>query len=202
MKKIIIIITALIEVGTLQTWFVCQGFTDIFHYSSVNLAYQLDTYINPFKGIPLWIVRLFHNKLVQIPINFLRFYLQFWDIRFGSNWFSLIGYFGIFAGFYYLISEKKKKVYHWLALIMLLVLPCIEILLSPQLPIIIKSVYLWIPFIIFSLYGIYQFMTHGERKKRSYVVAALLILSLLWIFFLPHAFSRYCIPFVYHKLKR
>src|SRR5579863_7973021 len=98
MKKIIIIFTAVIEFATLQAWFICEKFTDIFHYSSINLAYQLDDYINPFSGFPLWFVRLFHNKFVEISINFLRFYFQFWDVRFGSIWFSLIGYFGIFVG--------------------------------------------------------------------------------------------------------
>jgi len=192
MKKIILVITAIIELLTLKAWFVCESFTDIFHYSSINLTYQLEIYINPFKGTPIWFIRLFHNKFIQIPINFLRFYLQFWDVRFGSIWFSLIGYFGILAGVYYIVSNKKKTVYHWLVLIILMILPCFEIILAPQIAIPFKSLYLWFPFILFSLYGIYQFLTHGKGKKRLMVIFLLLLLSLLSIFFISSEFSRYC----------
>jgi hypothetical protein len=198
MKKIIIIITALIEFATLQGWFVCQRFTDIFHFKSIDVAVQLSTYINSFKGKPMWMGRLFHNKLIQDPLNFLRVYLQFWDVRFGINWFSLVGYFGIFAGLYYIISNKKKTRYHWLALILLAVLPCIEILFAPQLPLQVKSVYLWLPFAVFSLYGINQFLSHGNIKKRVVIIILLLAISLLWIFFLPYNFSNYCIHYLPH----
>lgn len=192
MKKIILVITAVIELLTLNAWFACESFTDIFHYSSINLMYQLEIFINPLKGTPIWFVRLFHNKFVQIPSNFLRFYLQFWDVRFGSIWFSLIGYFGILAGFYYIVSNKKKKMYHWLALLILIILPCIEIIFAPHISIPLKSLYLWLPYAIFSLYGVYQFLIHGNTKKRAVVIFLLLILSFLSIFFIPSEFYRYC----------
>ncbi len=198
MKKNIIILTAFTELLTLQGWFVCQRFTDIFHFGSIDVVFQLGTYINAFKGKPFWLIRLFHNKLVQDPINFLRVYLQFWDVRFGINWFSLIGYFGIFAGFYYIISNKKKKMYHWFVLSMLIIFPCIEILLAPQVSLQIKSIYLWLPFTVFSLYGIYQFLSYGNFKKRVWIIVSLLIISMLWIFFLPFNISNYCVHYPIH----
>jgi len=195
MKKIILVIAAIIEIFTLKAWFACESFTDIFHFSSVNLLYQMEAYINPFIGTPIWFVRLFHNKFVEISIDFLRFYLQFWDVRFGSVWFSFIGYFGILAGFYYIILNKKKKNYHWLTFFILMILPCFEIIFEPVISIPLKSLYLWFPFILFSLYGIYQFLTHGSEKKRLVIVLILLILSFVSIFFISSEFSRYCVIF-------
>lgn len=192
MKKSILVIVAVIEFFTLKVWFACESFTDIFHFSSINLTYQLEIYINPFKGTPIWFVRLFHNKFIEIFIDFLRFYLQFWDVRFGSIWFSLIGYFGILAGLYYIVSNKRKTMYHWVVLFILMILPCIEIIFAPSLSIPLKSLYLWLPFILFSLYGIFQFLAHGKGRKRLVIILILLLLSFVSIFFISSEFSRYC----------
>lgn len=201
MKRFILIITALVEILTLQAWFVCQSFTDIFHFRSIDVVYQLSTYINSFKGFPFWFVRLFHNKLIQDPLNFLRFYLQFWDIRFGINWFSFVGYFGIFAAIYYIVSNKKKNIYHWISLLMIAIIPCFEVIFAPQINLQVKSIYLWLPFISFSLYGIYEYMNHGNQKKRIIIIILLLLISLVWLSFLPNNISRYCIPFPLVKIK-
>lgn len=192
MNIIILILLSIIELITWRTWFVCQRFNDIFHYSAINISYQVDTSTNAFEGMPTQLVRLFHNKLIQISIDSLRLYFQFWDVRFESNWLSIIGYFSIFAGFYYIISNKKKKIYHWLALTLLAVLPCIEIFINPPISLFLKSIYLWLPFCLFSLYGIYQFVTHGNRKKRVILVFILLILSIWWLWILPHTIVNYC----------
>src|SRR6185437_14492118 len=109
LRNSILILTAFVEALTLWAWLACKSFTDIFHHTSINLTLQLDDYIHSDKGTSILFTRLFHNKVTQILIDYLRFYLQFWDVRFGSNWFSLIGYFGIFAGFYYILSNKKRR---------------------------------------------------------------------------------------------
>jgi hypothetical protein len=192
-KSILILLSVTVELLTLRVWFVCKNFTDIFHHTSINLTLQLDGYIHADKGTPFILTRLFHNKLIQIIIDYIRFYLQFWDVRFGSNWFSLIGYFGIFAGFYYILVSKNKKIYHWGALSSILLLPFIEIIVEPQVNIVIKSIYLWVPFMLFSLYGLYQFLSHGDSKKRLSFLILLLIISLLWIIYLPPGINRYCI---------
>lgn len=195
MKSLLIIISAIVEFVTLQVWFVCIRFTNIFHYSALNIPYQIDSSLNSYHGMPMKVARLFHNKLIQIPIDILRLYLQFWDIRFGTNWFSLVGYFGIFSGLYYFITNKKKKGYHWVAIIILAILPCIEIFITINASLVIKSLYLWLPYCIFSLYGIYQFITHGNLKKRMIIVGVLLVLSIWWILIMPRTILNYCVSF-------
>src|SRR6266480_3743665 len=111
-KYFVIIVSAVIEFLTLKAWFVCKDFTDLFHHSSVNLDLQIKDYIYTEKGTSLILTRVFNNKITIIALDVLRFYLQFWDIRFGVNWFSPIGYFGIFAAFYYILFNKKKHIYH------------------------------------------------------------------------------------------
>lgn len=202
MKVLIIVLSAVIESITLRVWFMCLRFTDIFHYAALNIPYQIDTSINAFQGMPMKAVRLFHNKGIQIPIDVIRLYLQFWDVRFGANWFSVIGYFGIFAGFYYFISNKKKKIYHWIVVALLLILPCIEIFFDPSLSLFVKSIYLWLPFILFSFYGIYQFLNHGDSKKRFIFIMILLAVSVLWLLLLFYNITPYCVkPPLIHLLR-
>ena len=192
-KYFLLIITAGIEYLTLQTWFVCKDFTNMFHHSSINLTLQIDDYVHAEKGTPLLLTRIFNNKPVVGFLDLSRFYLQFWDVRFGSIWFSLIGYSGLLLGFYYLFSTKKKKIYHWITLILILVLPLIEIYLEPHISIFVKSSYLWLPFILFSLYGVYQFLNHGNQKKRLLIIGIIALISIGWLAFLPYDMPRYCV---------
>lgn len=177
----------------MRGWFICKNITNYFQLSSVNIPMQIEDYQHAEKGTSLLLTRLFTNKFTDSVLDILRLYLQFWDIRFSASWFSLIGYFGIGAGFYYIIANKKKRFYHWLIVAVILLLPWIEIFKGPQISIMIKTIYLWLPFIIFSLYGIYQFLTHGKIKKRLWVVLIILIVSIWWIAFLPFTMPRYCI---------
>src|SRR5258708_1808414 len=128
-KSSLIILTGITEFLTLQMWFACQNFTGIFHHSSINLNLQIEDYVHNEKGTSLFLTRLFTNKLTDQIINLFRFYMQFWDIRFGSIWFSLLGYLGILFGFYYVLANTKKKWYHWIILVMLFLLPCMEIVI-------------------------------------------------------------------------
>ncbi|HSW97096.1 MAG TPA: hypothetical protein VLF89_04700 [Candidatus Saccharimonadales bacterium] len=184
---------AVVEFLTVKAWFVCKSFTDLFHLASINITLQIEDYIHLEKGTPLFLTRLFTNKIVNSFFDLFRLYFRFWDIRFGASWFSLIGYFGIFAGFYYIFSNNKKRWYHWVMVILILVLPVFEVVKGPHISLVIKSIYLWAPFCLFSLYGIYQFLTHGNRKLKLVIILLLTILSIWWIYFLPFTMPPYCI---------
>lgn len=192
-KKIAIILVALAEYFTLQGWLICKNFSDIFHMSSINITLQIDDFTHAEKGSPVLLTRIFNNKLIDGFLDILRFYMQFWDVRFGSNWFSIIGYFGILSGFYYLISNKKKSIFHWFTLFLLVLMPLSEILLALHIPFVIKITYTWLPFSLFSLYGIYQFLNHGIFKKRLIIVLVFLLLSIWWLTYLPYNLPRYCV---------
>ena len=189
----IIIVVAVIEFLTVKAWFICKSFTDLFHLSSINITLQIEDYVHSEKGTSLFITRFFTNKLIDTFFDLLRLYLQFWDIRFAASWFSLVGYFGIFAAFYYVLSNKKKLWFHWAMLIIILLLPLFEVVKEPHVSLLLKSIYLWLPFCFFSLYGIYQFLTHGKGKQRLIILIILILLSIWWIIFLPFTMPRYCI---------
>ena len=191
--SLIIIVTAVVEFLTIRAWFICKSFADFFHLSSINITLQIEDYVHSEKGTSLLLTRLFSNKLIDTFLDLLRVYLQFWDVRFGASWFSPVGYFGIFSAFYYLLSQKKKRIYHWTMLIIILLLPFIEVLLEPKFSIVLKSIYLWLPFGLFSLYGIYQFLTHGDKKKKGIIFLVIILISIWWIAFLPYGMQRYCI---------
>lgn len=192
-KYFALLLASAIEYLTLHSWFVCKNFSDIFHHTSINLTLQLTDYIHEEKGTTIIVTRLFNNKYVEGTLDFLRFYIQFWDVRFGSIWFSLIGYSGIIFGFYYLFATKKKTVFHWTILLVILALPLIEIYAEPRISIVVKSIYFWLPFVIFSLYGMYQFLSHGNIKKRLIIMGIIIIVSILWLMFIPYDMPRYCI---------
>src|SRR6185437_2130510 len=118
-KILLISITVIVESLTLKSWLVCKNFSDIFHFSSTHIALQLEDFVHTEKGTSILLTRLFNNKPIDNILYLFRLYLQFWDVRFGSNWFSFIGYFGIIMGVYYIIANKKRNVIHWLMLVIL-----------------------------------------------------------------------------------
>lgn len=69
MKKIIISFAALVEFYTLSLWFSCRDFTDFLNLSSINLKLHLTALITNDKGIAPFIVRIYHNKIVDFFFN-------------------------------------------------------------------------------------------------------------------------------------
>lgn len=174
-KKILISIILLVELLAFRLWFACEKLADSFHISFLDDRLKLEEAIHNDTGYPIQLYRFFHNKVAftinQVFVN----YIHFWDIRFGVMLFSIIGYFGVFIGFWYLTKVKNK--YKWVIFAVLLLIPLIEIFLLPisyQLRISI----LVIPYQVLSMFGYWQFIK--MHRRRAVVFIVILILISIW----------------------
>lgn len=191
-EKIVVLIVATVEIITLKSWMVCHNFRSMMDISSVNTRLQLEDYIHNDTNTSLFVIRLFHNKVVGFAVNILDKYLKFWDIRFTSNVFSLVGVFGIALGFWYLLMAKIKLVYKVPLLCLLVIWPMPDALNLVHLPFLSKLLLFTFPYYLLSCLGIYQFI----RRYKLYgilVVGVLILLSLWWLVLLPKEVDYFCV---------
>jgi hypothetical protein len=194
LKKIFVVTAFIIELLAVSEWFVCKQFKDFIHFSSFNQALYLKGLMDNDSGIPFLIVRVFHNKPIVFLDIFVKYYLSFWDDRFLLNLFSVVGCFGIILGIWYLLSRNcKHKKQLWIMLIFLLAFPLVEILFKPNINFIFKVIILVLPYQLFSLFGLWQFIKTDKGNFRMALIYCLLFLSIWWINVLQSDVSNYCV---------
>jgi hypothetical protein len=179
-NSIVTIIALLTELWTGSFWLSCQKLADRFYFSPFDSQLKTGELVHNDAGYSTHIVRFFHNKLSVYGSELFDRYLQFWDIRFGAYFFTIVGYFGILYGFWYLIRKDHKSYKTWTIIIVLLLLPFIEIL-HVNIPFIARLLILLVPYYIFSLFGIWQFLK--KHKKYGVLIISILILLSAWYIF-------------------
>ena len=107
-QKILLFFILLVQLYAVFQWTQCRDFIDQFHFSSFDLSLRLIDNIHNDKFVPIWEVRLFHNKVAGVAFDFFAQYLQFWNVSFLASFLSLAGVIGLAAQFYYFFSRKKK----------------------------------------------------------------------------------------------
>jgi hypothetical protein len=190
-NKILTAIVLLIEIVTGSFWITCQKLSDRFYFSSYDVVLKIDELVHNDVGYATYTVRFFHNKLPLYSIEIINRYLQFWDLRFDVLYFSIVGYFGILYGFWHLLRKENKSYKTWAVLIGLLLLPTIEIF-HLILPFAARMVVLFVPYYLFSLFGIWQFLKKHKRLG-LFVVIGLILLSIWYTaVFQKEIFRNFC----------
>jgi len=196
-KKIILALVLALFILTFLVWRECQDFKDFIKLSSVNIPLHLEDLIHTDKGGDPLFVRIFHNKVVDTSLIILRKYLYFYDIRFGVNFFSLVGYFGILCGLYYSFVGKRSKGLV-LYIIFLLLLPLVQIIIEPKLNFLTRLAFLQLPYLSLALYGVWRFL--DSRRIRYFIIIVLFIINVWWLLVMSSEITNYCIG-VSHSLQ-
>jgi hypothetical protein len=189
--KILIVIIFLIEIASGSLWIRCQKLADRFYASNLDSQLKLDELVRNDVGYATYTARFFHNKMLVFGSELINKYLQFWDIRFNVLFFSIIGYFGIFYGFWQLLRKEKKTYKTWILILLLLVLPFIEIE-HVSIPYWERISIVLFPYYFFSLFGIWQFIK--QHKKIGVVTVTILIFISIWymLVFQKDIFRNFC----------
>ena len=193
-KQLTICLVFFVELIAVGQWLSCRYFKDFIHFSSVKTALFTEGLINNDSGIPIFIVRFFHNKVVANINAISENYLRFWDIRFALNLFSVIGSFGIILGIWYLFAGNiKKRKYLRILLAYMLTVPLVEIISGNHIDYIYKIIFIAIPFQIFSFFGVWEFISPNNNWLRISIVVGLSLVSLWWMYILGQDIYNYCV---------
>ena len=155
-KKLLLICILLVQLFAVYQSSTCGNFLGVLHFSSFDLQLRLIESIHNDVDSPLFIVRLFHNKLVGSIIDIFGNYLQFWNVLFLTNFISLAGVVGIAVQFYYFFIRKKTK-WLWTMFFFVLLTPFIEIM-DVALPFVLRLVILILPLLLWSLLGYWHLL--------------------------------------------
>ena len=179
-RKIILVVAVIIELIFLKQWLSCLRYPGQFHFSQFDLSLRLIEAIHNDGGVPLFIVRLFHNKIVGTVVDVYNSYTHYWDITFLVNLLSFVGTFGLFSCIWYLFRGKLKG---WVGILFAsaLVIPIAEILFTNNFSFILQLGLIAVPLAIMSFVGWWDFLA-GENKLRYVLFVVLELLSILWLF--------------------
>ena len=178
-RKIILVVLAVMELVFLKQWLVCTRYADQFHFSPFDLSLRLIEAIHNDGGVPLLIVRLFHNKIVGTTVDIYNNYTHYWDIAFLANLLSFVGVFGLLCCIWYLFQGKFGK-WAWILFVAALVFPIVEILLTYNSLFILQLGFIAIPLLAMSFMGWWHFLAGGEKFRYGLFVL-LELLSVVWL---------------------
>lgn len=179
-EKFTYIVLAVVEFLFLKQWIVCKKFADQFYFSSFDLKLRLIEAIHNDSGIPLFWVRIFHNKVVGTAIDVYNNYVHYWDITFLVQLLSFVGVFGLLCCIWYLF-QKKCRTWMWILFIVSLVMPIFETIITHHLPFVIQLGFIAVPLLTMSFFGWHKFLISRNRYRYGLFIL-LAALSLIWLF--------------------
>jgi len=186
-----VLIALAIEAVYLAFWlFHCKNFQEILHVDFKPLALQLQGETSQDYGLPLLVVRVFHNKLVDSFLLIIKTYFRFWDFLFLGELFPFIGGFGILTAGYYFFASKTKRISHWTFFILFLLLPFLELFSYSKTPFLIRIGLFYIVFASISLLGIWKFVL--SQKWALLILTVLAIISIWWFLIADFNLATFC----------
>jgi hypothetical protein len=168
----------------------CKNFQEVLHVNFSQLALQLKGESGQDYGVPLFITRLFHNKLVDGFLLIIKTYFKFWDFIFFGELFPFIGGFGILAAGYYFFDSKTKRTRDWMLFLLFLILPFMELFLYQKILFIVRISLFYLVFGFISLLGIKRFVS--LHRWSFAIIIILAIVSIWWLLIADFHLANFC----------
>lgn len=174
----------------LKTHLSCANYNGNFHYSSHVVSFHLNELISGERQVPIFIVRLFHNKITIFLFDIFNRYIQFFNIFYLINIIGLAGLFGLFYFYFYFFAYTENRFIKIFAVFILL-LPFLEIFQLTKQTFFLKMLYLILPYQTIALVGFFFFLK--QNKRISYIIYFLLLLmSIGWIIVFQRESLNFC----------
>lgn len=164
----------------------CLRLADSLHISSYDLELRIIEAVHNDNNIPLYFVRMFHNKLLGSLIDIATVYLRYWDMHLLLMLFSLIGVVGIVLGSYYILQSRNYFLKAMLS--MLFLLPFTQVF-TFRLPVLLFTALFYILVFIVSIVGIQKYIIN---KKRLSIIISLLVISIWYSVVFIETILNYC----------
>ena len=184
-KFLLIILLLIIQIFQTRIWIQCKSFADYYHFSFYDLELQLIYAINHDSGLPVFVARAFHNKVLQGGIDIYKRYTHFLDWQLLITLLSFVGVFGILLSIWSFLNNQKKDKKIGFLILAAFLFPFIEVVINPNLPFAFKLFVIVFPFTLLSILGHYFFIKKYNFKKIIIVYFILSFLSIAWLLLLP-----------------
>jgi hypothetical protein len=195
MKKkltiLFLLLSIVIENIFLAFWLLhCKNFQEILHVHFGPLALQLKGETGQDYGLPLLLIRFFHNKPVDGFLLTVKTYFRFWDFLLFGELLPFLGSFGILSAGYYFFASKTKRTLHWIIFLLFLIMPLMELFLYSRVPFIIRIGLFYTFFASVSLIGLWKFTL--SQKWAWVLILILAIISIWWLLIADFHLATFC----------
>ncbi len=171
----------------------------IFHFPEIRLVLEEQLREDGATKLPILLVRLFHNKVINYGLGYLKEYFSYFSLNFlfleGGlpAWYRipnmglmyLIELPFLLIGTYLLIKNGFKNRLFWLPLIWLILGPTVAAITRDDVPNVQRSLVMLPALITITSYGLWQCVVlakHGLKLKTCCLLASVLSLMFIWNF--------------------
>jgi hypothetical protein len=169
----------------------CTNFNGNFHYSFIVNSFHLNELIATETGVPIFVARIFHNKITVFAFDLFSRYLQFFDISYFIKILGPVGVFGLMYFYFLILGQKIKNIFINIFGIALLLLPFLEIFQIFKSAFFLKLLVFILPYQIASFIGYLFFLREGNRVT-YWIYFVLLILTIGWIIVFQNELLSFC----------
>lgn len=178
------------ELYALSLFAKCTDFQSLFHFQVADLNLQLLDLIHTDTGVPLFIIRLFHNKFIIIILDIYTSITHYFDPLFITSFLSFFGMIFFVFGCWTFFTKRNR---FSLLLIPLFISILLEMLIHPKSMFPERFGLLAFLFLLISLYGNWAYFDRFHSKMALVIWASIFLIGGLWILFLPSDLYRFCI---------
>lgn len=186
-----LLILLIIELLCLILLLSCKGYIGFYHFSRSTLQLHTDNLIHNDTTVPLFIIHVFHNKIILSALQIFDRYIAYFDLMYLIRIVGLLGIVGLMYYCYKVITQRKRSFY--LVGLILLLFPFVEIFFSDfPIPFVIKILYLIIPYQVASGIGYFQLLEKLPKRISLIFTFLLFILSIGWILVILPIMQTFC----------
>ena len=190
MRRLLLIPIFVPQLFALYTFLTkCITLQDPFYFHPDATSLKVLEQANNDFGIPIFIIRVMHNKFVQSLIDTFYHFLQYIESFFIAAVIGFIGWIFFALGIWYIFTKGKKYVVFLVPLVFTIIFE----LFFHHATLPFHTVGLALSYLLISGVGAVNY-TSSHRKSRSIIFIVLLSLtSILWLIFLPSDLYKFCI---------
>lgn len=191
LKPIILIFPLLLFAYLLLKHLSCSDYNGNFHFSSHVTSFHLNELTSSEGQAPIFIVRLFHNKMIVFLFDIFNRYIQFFNIFYLINIVGLAGLFGLLYFYFSLVYQKIENKFIKIFGIIILLLPLLEIFQLIKQAFFLRTLYLILPYQAAALMGLFFFLKQNKRVSFA-IYFLLLFISVGWIIVFQQELLNFC----------
>ncbi len=188
-KNTVVLFVGIIQVISSLLLVQCIRLADRFYFSAFDLKFSIDNGTKYDVGLPIYFVKIFHNKVTGFLLDLFTRYIDYFDLIFLISIFSFVGLLGVIWGVVTIYRKRMKRLFPLIFIIFLL--PIVEIFAKDLFPVQFKIFVINILFLPITYTGVKNLL-HTYPRAQS-IILLLGLLSLWWLVIFGDNLKNICI---------
>lgn len=191
LKILILLFSLLLFAYQMYLWSFCNNLNSNYHFSIYQMKITTDNLIHNDIGLPINLIRLYHNKIIIFINEIYNIFIMFLDVKLLVNMILPIGILGLIS-FGININEFLRKYYIKASILVFTLFLFYKILLNPSSFYFLQIMTIGVFMEFYSLLGLSKFLDKGKRKRKILFILLFVWFSVFWQIFLGKEILNFC----------